>query len=244
MTTSQSQLVKGQDELTTQLIRRIYPDIEREISNIGRSFVDVGIWLVGLSTGVLALLISSENTSNLIGEWSFTWGVIAFSSVVFLGVMQRVIFHIAELMRLPISIRFRTALIAATDNSRMAVELDDNWTVEDIVKQLKEDFGVDYSYLIEYGSSIGEAKKAYNSQLDIHREFEERGLTSLANLVCVHTGLKKEKEESFFQTGADDEKTRSAAILANRVYRLADIVYFSSAVVFAVGIGILAVGAT
>lgn len=245
MTNKEHQLVVGKDELVTNHFNSIIPELEREASHLGRSLVDVGVWLVGLSTGVLAVLLSSTTASETLTDWAYKGGVLAFSIVVLLGVVQRVLFHFAELLRFPISIRLRSSMIALTDRTPLARELQDYWTIDDIVERLRLDFGVDYSYLIEYKVSLDRAREAYSGQLEIQREFEGEGLSHLAKIICVHFGMPAESQESYFEPSSDEdlEKTRSEARRANLVYRLADLAYFGSALTFAGGIGTLAIGA-
>jgi len=245
MPVSNEDIVKDKSELFAELLGDLYPDLEREATSLSKSVIDVGVWLVGLSTGVLALLISSENISSLLSESSFRNGLFAFSLVVLFGVVQRIIFHIAEQMRLPISIQLRVLLIALNDSNRVAREMNDNWTVADIVQRLRDDFGVDYSFLIDQEADIGRARECYQGQLEIHREFENKGLASLANIICTHTGLSKEAEEKYFEPRdtAENENTRVRARRINLIYRASNIAYYCAVTSFVVGIGVLALGA-
>ena len=229
MTNEIKRPVLGKDELLIQLFRELFPDLEKEMSAMGKSLVDVGVWLVGLSTGVLAILLSSSTASGTLHPLAFKLGVISFSLVILLGVLQRIIFHVAELKKWPLSVRLRAALIALSDDKPMASELQDHWTVKDIVKRLEDDFGVDYGFLAE----------------GIHREFEKKGLNVLAQIICTHTGLSKDKEDSFFQptSEGDSETIRSQAIFVNWIYRASDISYYVAAFMFVSGIGVLAWGA-
>jgi hypothetical protein len=245
MISSNRDTVKGKHELFGDLLSNILPDIEREASLVGRTIVDTGVWLVGLSTAVLALLIGSDKASEAIESWSYTLGILLFSCVVLLGVLQKVIFHIAERKQLSVSIRFRAAMIAYLDTQRTAQNYQDNWSIEYTVRRLKEDFGVDYSFLLEGKISTSEARTAYNEQLEIHRKWEQQGLDSLANIICVHTGLSKEKEEKYFEPADDseNEKTRKSAQNINLIYKYADYAYFAAALFFVLGVGVLSGGA-
>jgi hypothetical protein len=245
MPASNENIVKDKSELISELFGGLYPDLEREATSLSKSEIDVGVWLVGFSTGVLALLISYENIGSLLSESSFRNGLFAFFLVVFFGVVQRMIFHIAEHMRLPITIQLRMLFIVLNGRNRVARELDHNWTVEDIVQRLREDFGLDYSFLIDQEADIRRARECHQGNLEILRDFENKGLATLANIICTHTGLSKELEGKYFEPRdmAGNENTRVRAKQINLIYRASNIVYYCSIASFVFGIGVLALGA-
>lgn len=53
--------VSGLDEILADYFSTILPNAEREYFNILKSSVDVGVWLVGLSTGIIAVLMGSDS---------------------------------------------------------------------------------------------------------------------------------------------------------------------------------------
>ncbi len=244
MTNKESNLVTSRDELFANYVRVAFPDAEREYSNIARSSVDVGVWLVGLSTAVLALILSSTSVGEALNIWAYRCAIIIFSLVVLLAVIQRILFHIVERLKWPISFQLRTMLLFLTDTTRLANDLQNYWTVSDIVKRLKDDFGVDYSFLIENNVPIDQVREAYNKQLEIHRKYEKEGEARLAKILCAHFGESIEKEKKYFGSGEIDyEKIRTKARFANNISFAADLAYYSSAIAFAIGIIILAIGA-
>lgn len=234
--------VSGLDEILAGHFSAMLPEAEREYFSIVRSTVDVGVWVVGLSTGIIAVLMSSESARDILGQGIFRAGVILFSLVIMFGVIQRILFHIAELRKWPLSLRLKGSLIGLTDKTLIARELQDFWTVSEIVDRLREDFGVDYSFLIETQATIEQARDAYASQLKIHREFEKTGLSKLAEIMCAHYGLPKTDEENYFNS-ADLEIIRNKAKAVDKIFNVSFYSYYLSAFLFAVGIITLAYGA-
>lgn len=162
--------------------------------------------------------------------------------VVLFGVLQRILFHIAELKKWPLSLGLKATLAGLTDKNLTASELQDYWTVNDIVDHLREDFGVDYSFLLENNTPIEQARDAYNGQLGIHRDFEQKGLKTLAEVVCAHFGLPKESEDNYFKPKELDS-IRSQARTVNRIFSASFYSYYASAALFVIGVITLAYGA-
>lgn len=237
-----SRNVSGLDEILAGHFSSIIPEAEREFLGVAKSTVDVGVWLVGLSTGVIALFMTSESIKIILGECVFKAGIILFALVILFGVLQRILFHVAEHNKWPITLRLRGVLTGLTDKSNTAQELQDYWTVADIVDRLREDFGVDYSFLIENNASVEEARKSYIGQMEIHREFEKKGLDNLAKILCAHYGLPQESEENYFQP-QDLDEIRKKAISTNKIFKASYLSYYLSAFFFVSGILLLAYGA-
>lgn len=234
--------ILGKDEILARYFSTILPDAEREYFHILKSSVDVGVWLVGLSTGIIAVLMSSESIRSQLSECIITASLILFSMVIMFGVLQRILYHIAELKKWPLSLGLRSTLLGLTDKTLIASELQDHWSVNDIVDHLRDDFGVDYTFLIQNHSSIEQAREAYKGQLDIHQKFEQKGMAQLAELLCSHYGLPKEAEESYFKS-VDLEEKRTQARIVNRIFSASFYSYYISAALFVMGIVTLAYGA-
>lgn len=236
--------IKSLDEIFAKYIIDLLPEAERDYLRLSSSSVEVSVWLVGLATGVVVLLMSNSTSKEILEPWAYQGGVIIFSLVVLCGVTQRIIFHIAELKKWPLSQSLRGCLIGYTDNVRTASELQEFWTVEDIVNRLRDDFGVNYEYLLENEISLARAREAYISQMEIHRKFEEKGLATLSEIICAHHGLSKETEENYFgQKKINDlNDTRVKAVAVNKVYNMAYIAYYLTSALFVLGVVTLALG--
>lgn len=234
--------VSGLDEILARYFSTILPNAEREYFHILKSSVDVGVWLVGLSTGVIAVLLGSDSIRSLLSDCIITVSLTLFSMVILFGVLQRILFHIGELKKWPLSLGLQATLTGLTDKTLTASELKDYWTVSDIVDRLREDFGMDYRFLLQSNSSIERAREAYQEQLGIHREFEQKGMKQLAEIMCAHFGLPKEKEDDYFKPEDLDTK-RTQARTVNRIFGASFYSYYASASLFVVGVITLAYGA-
>lgn len=240
-----SNRVSGLDEVLAKHYNIIIPEAEAQFFNLARSTVDVSVWLVGLATGVIAFLVGSDDAGEMLGQYSYQASLVLFAFVIFFGVAQRVLFHIGELRKWPISLRLRGSLIGLTENTPLASKLQDHWSVNDIVDRLREDFGVNYSYLIEYNVPLERAREAYNGQLQIHREFEKEGIDNLAEILCAHYGLPESEKGNYFgkDMKQDLEETRAKAMKVNEIFGASNTAYFLAAGFFICGIVALIIGA-
>ncbi|WP_289117090.1 hypothetical protein [uncultured Idiomarina sp.] len=235
--------VSGFDEVLAKYFATMLPNAEREYFQIVKSSVDVSVWLVGLSTATIAVLLGSDSIKALLSSATLATSLIIFSLVTLFGVLQRILFHVAELKKWPLSLGLQAALTGLTDKTRVARELDEDWTVNDIVNRLREDFGVNYNFLLRHNSSIEMARDSYREQLHIHRDFEQEGIKHLAKLMCAYFGLPKEEEDGYFNTEDLDAKRKQARTV-NKIFRASFYSYYISASLFVIAIITLVYGAT
>jgi hypothetical protein len=224
---------ESRDAVIAKFYCNLVPELETEWHGLAQASVHVGTWLVGLATGLIALLVGIGDARSLVGTTTLQWAIGLLSVVVVLGVVQRALFHLAQRLRWPILVGLRGNLLGYTDRSAYASELSQYWDKDEIVRRLRDDLGMDYDWLLEPPISLERARDAYNSHLAIHKKYEDEGLAHLAQLMTAHTGMPAEAEANYFSSKPEDiPQIRRKAMRVNQLFFAAEVAYAGAALCF------------
>ena len=137
---------KGADEFLAEYFLRVLPRIQEEWKDIGRQSVYLVVWLVGLSVGIIVLIIGKAGEGSYLTPIATMAVIISLAIVIVCGVLQRVFYHREEALPFPLITGLEVFLTGYTNPSVAPMELQEHWDRDEIVRRLNENLGADYSF--------------------------------------------------------------------------------------------------
>lgn len=221
------------DARIAEYYRDLLPEIRAEINRFGEQSVQLIVWLVGLATGITALLVSQLSSQQpVIGSRAASWTIALLAASVVLGVLHRILYHMAEVATWSQLLNFRGYLLGLTDPSSGPLELEEYWDVARIAQELNEEFGLDYSFLVEYNVPIERAREIYTSVYDRHNEREKEGLRRLADVVGETFGIPEDKRHYFGEPAPKGHSVREQGQYIRALHRASSLLFLGTAICF------------
>ena len=118
-------------------------------------------------------------------------------------------------------------------------EINENHTIEDIAKYLKEDMGFDYEHWLNLNLPKDFWMKLYNDWGSFWKKSEEDGLRSLGKAFAPLLGKKQEETEEMFLKPQQDAKTPKKMALFRKI---CDVSYLLTSIFFILSILAIAIG--
>lgn len=216
-------------------------------TQLQRDGVQLAVWLVGLSVGLVALLIADAGSEGAwLGPTATSMAVGLATATVLFGVLHRVAVYFAQGLAHNHVLDFRMDLAMRTADMDFGPrELSEHWDVPEIVSRLKEGFDLDYSFLIEYNVPLEKSRKIYTEIYTQEKKWEQEALDQLVKVVSAFTDLGKEQEAKMTRprTEQDLESRREHARrikayeqASNRTFYLTGIAFILTVAVIAIGV--------
>ena len=188
-------------------LKEILPQYQQEVSERQRQTDNVVVWVSGLSTGAIALILSQFNNLFIHPTClKITVGFFLFAVVC--GVTFRSFIYILEQLESILIMGLKGYCWGASSEFNGPVKLTEHHTIDDIAKSLKEDMGLDYDkWLQKDYLDRNFWIDHYNSWADFWRKTENEGLRNLGKVFAPLLGKKPEEAEELFFSKQDDKKT-------------------------------------
>ena len=205
------------------------PRVEEGWKDIGRQSVQVITWLVGLSVGIIALIITNKTNVEYLNPGSAIAVLILLSIVIVSGATHRVLYLYAETLLLPVLTGLYGYLAGYTNPIEEPCELEEYWDRDEIVRRLKEDFEADYSFLVERNVPLEGCREAYNSLYRIYKKIEQESVQEFLNVLAAYLGYTKEEEKKFLSPSDIASLTAHAKKMRRAFYASTIFYYIASA---------------
>jgi hypothetical protein len=219
------------DELAA-FLREWIPALLRQYEEAGRETVQTVVWLVGLASGLVTLIAVNPKIVASLPVALRRGLVISLAATVFCGVLQRVIYQLAEQKQRQLIPGLQGSLAGYTLRVQEPEELEQRWDRKEIVRRLARDFDVDYSILDELDISIERYRETYSSHLEIWRHYESERLQWLGQVTAAYCGIPEEKAKQIFQVdqerGDNLAEARATVGHIRRLHRSARVLFMGT----------------
>ena len=172
--------------------------MEIKLRESARESVQAATWLVGLASGIVALLATKEGAITALNGAARPAVFLLMLLAVMFGVLQRLLFWIAEQRQLSHFLGLQGYLIGwvAASKAESLPLLSDSWTVQRIVDEIRINFDLDYSFLVEYQSPVEAAREMYNKLCESDERSDRDTLESFAETAMAYAGRAKPEIKS------------------------------------------------
>ena len=195
-------------EHVVDFFNKILPQYQQEVFERRRQTDNVVIWISGLSTGAIALILAQFNNLS-IHPIFLKITVALFLFTVVSGVTFRGFIYLFEQLESELLMGFKGYCYAATSVKFSGpIKLAEHHTIEQIAKSLKEDMGLDYdSWLEKDYLDRNFWVNHYNKWADFWNKAENEGLRNLGKAFAPLLGKKPEETEELFLSKQDNKQT-------------------------------------
>lgn len=228
-----------------QAQREMIPKILETGYRTGSEFGHFTTWLVGLSTTLLAVGAANPEQLRALLPTDYEYPVSCLLITIIAGVLYRVVDLWISQTVYDLATRLYGFFIgfASAPSIHIIPELDEDWDQAGIVRQIKKEFDMDYSFLLEEPhASIEQCRKAYQTLVDIDVRFEKGRMDALYDVASAHYGLSKSRVLPERDPKAALEKTRRRASRFRILSQINNGVFTISALSFVVAMGFIAKG--
>ena len=174
------------------------PAMEARLRESARESMQASTWLVGLASGMVALLAANQGVVSALTRTERLVVLLLMLSCVTVGVLQRLLFWIAEQRHLNHFVGLQGYLIGyiAASNAQAPPILNPDWSVAQIVNHIKTYFDVDYSFLIEYQSPIEAARETYVGLYELEDKLDQEVLDKFEETAMAYAGRPKPQTQA------------------------------------------------
>lgn len=226
--------------LLRDAVHRALEQKERTSSDIGQ----VIVWLVGLASAFLALAVANPGrVETLAGR---DYGLLA--ALLLLSVAAGVVCRIVVLVRVGKLENFlfqfgvTLSVFSVVTSVKLPEQLSDRWEPDEIVRRLREDFGVDYTFLLTQRVPIEGCRAAYRGQYETWQRLEVQLERRLKEVVGAYAGLSKARTERLFDSSPNLNAVRRRAYLIQALHTIESILFVVAWLSFVGGMFLVARG--
>lgn len=223
-----------------ELFRDLLPEVQRTHFEVSARTDQVIVWLVGLATASIGLLIINIDRFAFLPRPTLQVTLIVLATVVLLGVTHRLVHHVLSSHQANLIFRLRSHLYGLTWTDHGPMDLSEYWTAQEVSDHLKADFGINYDFLFESSAPIEKWRQIYKDIYSRYEEREKENLDRLRKTLADHLGLSSAEEGNLFE--ADGQALVLQARLARRIGRLSDALYVFTGVFFVLSVMLLTIG--
>lgn len=173
------------------------PTIHGYIEEYGRESVQISIWLVGLATALLGFFGTMPRAFAPLSRWHPILLIGCLALTVLLGLLQRVLYQITENRMRQHLLGLRGHLDAAALAPHVVIpdELQDSWTIDDIVGRLSHHFSIDYDFLAEPRTPLEFARNCYRGAYGLWQNHDMTIRAELGKTVSAYTETSREPKQ-------------------------------------------------
>ncbi|MCX5792401.1 MAG: hypothetical protein NTY45_09375 [Elusimicrobia bacterium] len=234
--------IKRFDEQLVEFIKIWIPEFKKDFFERQRQHDKVIVWLVGLSTGAIALLVSQQSK---IGDFSLIYlklTMLFLAITVFAGVIFRVCFYLIEQIDSDCFFHIESFCHVMSEDVNGPRELLPTCSASDIAQYLKDDMGIDGwdKWLIRDSLPREFWVKLYEDWALLWNKLEKEGLRNIGRTFVPLLGKSTEECEAMFSIPNPAVNQPNARLIALRKTR--DFCYLSASVSFLLSILSIALG--
>jgi hypothetical protein len=135
-------------EIFAEVYKDFHKDLKSQQDKISEYFDKIMVWLIGLSTGAIALILSSLEKLTFINKSTINWTLGLLVASILLGIVGRVFYAIATYLGNKFSalFDFEIKLLEIPHKPR---KLQGDESAEVVYELMKEDFKVDLPFILE-----------------------------------------------------------------------------------------------
>jgi hypothetical protein len=205
------------DELAGILLEWI-PTYLKQYEEAGRETVQTVVWLVGLASGLVTLIAVNPKIVDTLTNGSRRALVIALAATITCGVLQRIIYQIAEQKQRVLFPGLQGYLTGYTVQVQEPDEFDETWDRREIVQRLARNFDVDYSLLEKFDIPIERYREAYSRQLELWHKHGSENLQRLGEITAAYLGISETDAKKIFDP--NQERSDNLAEVRSKVRRI------------------------
>ena len=229
------------DRLTV-FLRDWLPSLQQDVEAQGRETVQSTVWLVGLSSALLTFIAAGGALLKpLAPSWAAA-AVLSLAGAIATGVVQRVVYWLAEANQRLVLYGLRGFLFRSTEGTTTPLPLEEWWSRTTIVRAMKETMDLDYSWLEEMDVALDICRKSYQGQYDIWKKYDDELMSILRKAVAAYTDQPVDR---VFPAPKDQDAAeadlRKKARRARRLHVAAIALYALTGLLFVTAMSIIAV---
>lgn len=176
------------------------------------------VWVVGLSSGAIALILSGSKIFTLVLPLAVKTAVACSAATILAAVVFRAAFYLLEQVASDLVDHFEGFCFGYRSRYYGPMEITERHTIEQIARSLKEDMGVDYdSWLDKDYLTRDFWVDHYNRWADFWQAQEIEGLRTLAKAIAPLAGIDPEEAEAYFLGERKDRDLSRRGILLRKV---------------------------
>jgi len=137
---------KRADEQLVEYLTKFLPQYRSDFFQRQREKDKVIVWLTALSTGAIALILTQSKNLNISDPKFLKFSMVLFVLCILSGSIFRSLIYILEGIQSDLMHNFESFCHGYKSEVNGPMEINENWTIEDIAKSLKEDLGIDYDH--------------------------------------------------------------------------------------------------
>lgn len=203
---------KNYIEIFGEVYRDFHKDLKSQQEKISEFFDKIIVWLIGLSTGAIALIFSSIDKLAFINKATINWTLGFLAGSILFGIVGRVFNAIATYLNYKFSAMFdfEVKLLEIPHKPR---KLQGDESAEVIYQLMQDDFKVDFPFILEQKKSLPEEQW---SQVDenMRNLYDDYSKWSLSE---IHFALKEFNKIMISTFGLKENYFDKRRIKSNRL---------------------------
>ncbi|MBL7759084.1 MAG: hypothetical protein JNK08_00140 [Sediminibacterium sp.] len=146
---------KSHVELLAEIFKEFHKDLKEQGTKLSEFFDKIIVWLIGLSTGAIALIFSSLEKLNFVTKQTINWTLIFLVISILCGILGRVLYAVASYIAYSFSALFdlQLKMLEFPHNPRKISETE---TSEMIYQYMLEDFKIDMPSILEHKNIVSQ----------------------------------------------------------------------------------------
>jgi hypothetical protein len=218
---------------------KLLEQIERAHGDAGQAVV----WLVGLASTLLVLAVVNPDKVVAIAGPTYRLLCVLLLTTVASGVLCRLLalwalaFGRGVLFSLG---AYMTGYVAGY-GVEQPDDLSDRWDEEEIVRRLRDDFGSDYGFLLDYRVPLQGCRDAYQGAHDLWKRHQSEGVEGVKKVLGAHLGLSDGQAARLFES-SDLGSVRTKALLLKALSVIAGLLLVTASASFVAAMYLIAKG--
>jgi hypothetical protein len=211
------------------------PQITKEAFDRRRQTDNVVIWVTGLSTGAIALIFSQAANMFFVSDAILKITVLFFLCAIIAGVVFRAFIYSLEQTESDLIFGFEGYCYGVSCDMHGPIEINENYSIEQIADRLKEDMGLDYDEWLK-NNHLNQKFwiDHYNRWAEFWRKSEKDGLEDLGRAIAPLFLKNSEETKDVFLKKHDNtaiiKKAKNLLMICNIAY-LCMLISFGLAIV-------------
>jgi hypothetical protein len=218
---------------------KLLEQIERAHSDAGQAVV----WLVGLASTLLVLAVANPDKVAVIAGPSYRLLCMLLLTTVAAGVLCRLLalWALAFGRGVLFSLGAHMTGYVAGYGVEQPDDLSDRWDEKEIVRRLRDDFGSDYGFLLNYRVPVQGCREAYQGAHDLWKRHQAEGVEEMRRVLGAHLGLNDRQIARLFES-TDLGSVRTKAVLFKVLSVVAGLLLVAASASFVAAMYVIAVG--
>lgn len=194
------------------------PEMKKEFFEPQKQIDNVVVWVAGLSTGAIALLLTKYDSNFIVELVYLKITVFFFLTTIISAVFYRSVFYFIQQMSLSLINNFEGFCFGYTAESFGPMEIEDYHTINDLADSLKNDMGYDFDFMLENQSLDRNFwVDQYKKMAKIWTEHETQGFKNLAQAIAPLYGKMPNEVNETLITKHDNTSQIKKYIMLNRI---------------------------